>query len=303
MIGLSCLSRGPWSHSLRVLSGGGLEFGRFKEMRNAREFSALVIRSGPGIAWLRPMAHLTYEASQAIHQDPHITNEALLVAVDPFLRLVIGRQLLSTEHQMGLTGELIFLQELVNAANALGVSTRIALERWTGWDTASRDFKGGAVAVEVKATGGPSRQHWVHPMYQLLSNPGAGEKVYLCSIGLRVDRSRSYRLTTAIERIRESLAVDCHEQFTERLCRYGGSGFDMAHWRQYELEPGFLGTQPLALFRVDECKDILRPESFVGGLPPARVADVRYRLSLEGLPPLNQSQREAVLHELIVGEP
>src|SRR5207247_1645832 len=86
--------------------GHGLEFGRFREMRNAREFSALVIRSGPGASWVRPMAHLAYEAVQAVHHDPEITNEALLRTLGPFLRLAIAKELLSTEHQVGLTGEL-----------------------------------------------------------------------------------------------------------------------------------------------------------------------------------------------------
>ena len=282
--------------------GHGLEFGRFKERRNAREFTALVIRSGPGVGWVRPMAHLAYEAVQAVHRDPQVTNEALLRSLSPFLRLAIARELLSTEHQVGLTGELIFLQELLNAASALGVSSRTALSRWTGWSAASRDFKGEGIAVEVKATGGPSRQHWVHPMYQLLPEPSSGEKVFVCSIGLRVDRSRPYRLTTAIKRILERLPDESHEQFMEQLGQYGGKGFEVAQWRQYELEPGFLVTQAPALFRVDELGDILRPESFSDGKPPGRAVDMRYLLSLEGLPAVSQVQREVLLRGLLLGE-
>jgi hypothetical protein len=164
---------------------------------------------------------------------------------------------------------------------------------------ASRDFKGGGIAVEVKATGAPARQHWVHPMCQLLPEPNSGERVFVCSMGLRVDRSRSYRLTSAIERILESLPADSHEQFWNRLGHYGGKGFDKSQWRQYELEPGFLVTQPPALFRVDELKDILRPESFDGGRPPARIVDMRYLLSLEGLTPVSQIQREVILRDLV----
>ena len=172
---------GPLESFAQSVIGQGLEFGRYREIRDAREFSALVVRSGPGEGWLRPMAHLTYEAVQAIHQDPDITNESLLVAVGPFLRLVVGKEVLSTEHQVGLTGELIFLQEVLNAASALGVAGGIALSRWTGWDMASRDFKGGRIAVEVKATGGSARHHWVHPMYRPCRNPVQGRR---CSFAL-----------------------------------------------------------------------------------------------------------------------
>src|SRR5262245_9310671 len=246
------------------------------------------------------MAHLAYEAVQAVHQNPQITNETLLRSLGPFLGLAIAKEILSTEQQVGLTGELIFLQELLNAATALGVPSKTALSRWTGWSAASRDFKGEGIAVEVKATEGPSRQHWVHPMYQLLPDPNSGEKVFVCSIGLRVDRSRPYRLTTAIKGILDSLPDEPHERFVEQLSRYGGRGFEMAQWRQYELEPGFLVTQAPALFRVDELGDILRPESFIDGKPPDRAVDIRYLLSLEGLQAVSQVQRQVLLRGLLL---
>jgi len=279
--------------------GRGLEFGSFREVRADREFPALVIRSGPGEVWTRPMAHVSYEALQAIARNPGISNEGLVEAIGPYLGLVIERQLLSTEQQLGLTGELIFLFEVLKAASALGISSQTALSRWTGWDSASRDFKGGAVAVEVKTTGSIARHHWVHPLYQLLSEPGTNEHVFVYSVGLRVDRSRSYRLTTAIERILECLPNDATRVFLHQLSQYVGVGFNMGLWHQYELEPGFYVAQPPTLYRVDQLADIIRPESFVQADVPARVLDLRYRVELEGLPGVSQQAREVLLRELL----
>jgi hypothetical protein len=281
--------------------GQALEFGRYREILDDREFQAILIRSGAGAAWVRPMAHLTYEAVQVLGQNPDITNEELLTSIGPYLKLVVERQLLSTEQQVGLMGELIFLQELLNAASALGVSSQTALTRWTGWDSASRDFKGGGIAVEAKTTGSPARHHWVHPMYQLLPESGTKEQVFVFSVGLRVDRSRSYRLTTAIDRILDLLVDEPKQLFLGRVRLYAGVGFDTAQWRQYELEPGFFLAQPPALYRVDHLQDILRPEVFRGEGPPARVIDLRYRVSLEGLPAVNQVERELVLRGLLLG--
>ena len=281
--------------------GHALEFGNYREVRDSREFPALVIRSGSGEGWVRPMAHLSYEALQAITQNPGISNQDLVEAIGPYLRLVVERQLLSTEQQLGLTGELIFLYEVLKAATALGVSSQTALSRWTGWDSATRDFKGGGVAVEVKTTGSAARHHWVHPIYQLLPEPSTSEQVFVYSVGLRVDRSRSYRLTTAVERIFECVSGDAKQVFLGQLERYGGVGFDTGQKRQYELEPGFLVTQPPTLYRVDQLRDILRPESFVGDGPPDRVLDLRYRVNLDGLPGVSQVDRERLLRELLLG--
>ncbi len=279
--------------------GRGLEYGQYRDARTGCVFSALVIRSATGGIWERPMAHLAYEAIQAVNRNGDITNEELLAIVSPYLRLVVERHLLSAEQQIGLTGELIFLQELLIAANSFGISGRAALDCWKGWDSASRDFKGGGVAVEVKATGGASRQHWIHPIYQLLPNPATRERVYIFSLGLRIDRSRDFRLTTVISRVLEMLAPDLQESFRHQLGQYGGSGFAFADWRQYKLEPGFLVTLPPSIFRVDNLKESLRPEAFVDGRLPSRVADLRYVLSLEGLPIVTHAERDEVLQELL----
>lgn len=290
---------GPVESFGRGAFGNGLEHGKFQEVKDRRTFPALVVRGGPGKPWARPMAHLGYEALRTIRANPDVSNEDVLQAIGPYLALALRAEVLSVEHQLGLTGELIFLRQLLAEAKESGTSALGAVACWTGWDSATRDFCGPSVAVEVKTTGGDARHHWVHPPYQLLPAPGSGERVFVFSVGLRVDRSRAYKLTTAVERVVELLSGEAEQAFWERLGQYGGVGFDRSQWRRYELEPGFLATQSPTLYRVDHLQEILRPEAFVGSTLPARVLDLSYRVNLEGLPSIPVGEREALIRALL----
>ena len=290
---------GPVESFGRGALGNGLEHGKFQEVRDRRKFPALVVRGGAGVPWARPMAHIGYEALRTIRSNPDVSNEDVLEAIGPYLALALRAEVLSVEHQLGLTGELIFLRELLAEAKGSGMSALTAIACWAGWDSATRDFCGTGVAVEVKTTGGEARHHWVHPPYQLLPTPGSGERVFVFSVGLKVDRSRAYKLTTAVERVAEFLSGEAEQAFWERIAQYGGVGFDRNQWRRYELEPGFLATQSPTLYRVDQLEEILRPEAFVGRTLPARVLDLSYRVNLEGLPSIPVGEREALIRALL----
>ena len=284
-------------------TGQALEFGSYRDINRTREFVAVLVRARAGESSVRPMAHLAYEALQCVRADPEVTNEALLHRLGPYFPLVVDREILTTDQQIGLTAELMFLQDLLNATSRLGITAEVALDCWTGWESASRDFKGGEVAVEVKASRSDRRLHWVHPMYQLLPAEGEAEGIYVFSVGIQVDRSRSFRFLTMFDRVLESLPASSRPKFLDRIGQYVGVGFEEAQRRQYELEPGFLVSQPPRLFRVDHVDDILQPGSFVGGQPPRRVHDLRYRVSLDGLPATSATERNGVLEALLARGP
>lgn len=283
--------------------GRGLEFGHFKDSNAGRAFDALLVRStGIPETSLRPMAHLAYEAAQRVSDDPEITNESLVRGLEPFLRLVLSRELLSQEHQVGLTGELLLLRELLDQAAEDGLPLERAVECWVGWDSSTRDFRHGATAVEVKVSQTDRREHWVGSMFQLLPEPGTEEGVFVYSVGLRSDRSRTYNLLTEIDRVLERLEPALKERFLSQLSQYGGVGLNLSDRSRYELEPGLLVVKRPALVRVDNLQGILRPESFVEGEPPARVLGIRYRVDLEGAPILSQADRIEVLRRLLGAE-
>src|SRR5690606_6877862 len=95
------------------------------------------------------------------------------------------------------------------------------------------------------------------------------------------------------------LSGSTRQLFLSRLSEYGGLGFKESDRRRYELEPGFLITQPPVLIRVDNLTDILRPESFAGDTVPARVHDLTYVADLNGLSPVSKSERESILDSLL----
>ena len=142
----------------------------------------------------------------------------------------------------------------------------------------------------------------MHPLCQLLPEPGGVEKVYVYSVGLKVDRSHLFKLTTAVDRVLESLDELTRPAFVDILGRYLGIGLELSQRAQYELEPGFIVTLAPSLFRVDDRSDILRPESFVGETVPQRVVDIRYQVSLESLSALSQVEREQLLSQLLRGK-
>ena len=281
----------------QVVVGQALEFGAYREARRNREFSAVVVRAGSDDVWIRPMAHIAYEARYFLEGHPTASNEHLLNHLVPYLEIICDRDILSIDQQTGLAAELLFLESVLNAAEGLGGTPEAAVASWTGWDSASRDFKGAGIAVEVKASRGSKRVHWVRPMYQLLADPAGGpEEVYVSSVGLQTDRSRSFKLLTVVDRVLKRVSGVAADTLTKNLAVYGGrQGFNLAHRRQYELEPGFLVTLPATLYRVDTLRDILRPESFEGSAPPDRVSDIRYRVNLEGVPPTSGIERRRVL--------
>lgn len=286
----------------QVVVGHALEFGTYRELRGDREFSAVVVRAGSDDAWIRPMAHIAYEARHYLRANPVASNEHLLGHLTPYLEIVSDRDILSIDQQTGLAAELLFLDSVLNAAEEFGSTPEAAISSWTGWDSASRDFKGAGIAVEVKASRSSKRVHWVHPMYQLLADPaGEPEKVYVSSIGLQTDRSRPFKLLTVIDRLFQRLSGVAADNLAETLASYGGEhGFNLSRRRQYELEPGFLVTLSPTLYRVDSLCDILRPESFEGGAPPDRVSSIRYRVNLEGVPPASAAERRHVMQAFFV---
>ena len=276
--------------------GQALEFGTYRESQKKRDFSAVVVRAGSDDVWIRPMAHIAYEVWHFLVTHPMASNEQLVNHLAPYLEIVSDRDILSIDQQTGLAAELLFLESVLNAAEGLGATPEAAVSSWMGWDSASRDFKGVGVAVEVKASRGARRVHWVRPMYQLLADSGEPEEVYVSSVGLQTDRSRSFKLLTVVDRVLQRLSGLAADTLIWKLTAYGGAnGFSLSQRRQYELEPGFLVTLAPTLYRVDSLRDILRPESFEGGAPPDRVSDIRYRVNLEGIPPASEVERRRVL--------
>lgn len=285
--------------------GRSLDWGIYHDQTTDRTFSALVVRAAPWGAVLRVMAHLAYEAGRLASEKPAIANDELLQQLTLFIELVVQPAVLSVKSQMGLVGELMFLTELVNfsARQTPVIDARLAVLAWKGWQSAARDYYNGSIAVEVKATANASRIHRIGSLNQLVPRPEEGLlSIYVYSVGLRPDSSSHYRLITAFDRLCSSLTMAGREILLTALSKYRESGFDESMRSRYELEPGFVVSLQPQLFRVDNVPEILRRESFANGRLPARVVNIEYDVTLEGLQPVDTALREQIMRMLVLGE-
>jgi hypothetical protein len=279
-----------------------VSWGEFRDLDSGRLVPALVLKVKHGVTGARLLAHVTYELASALERDPEITNVTLLQIVGPFLSLLLEASVLSTEEQMGLMGELLFLQELLNfgLSQRPAVPAAMVLECWHGWQPAGRDYSGPGIAIECKATAADVRVHALTGMYQVLPDINAAEeRVYVFSTGLRQDPSSPFRLIEQVERIEAALPPTEHSSFRNRLRQYAGRGFDLALREHYLLCAGFRQTIAGALFRTDTLDGVLRLSSFIGGAPPSRALRISYDLSLEGAIRVGREERGSVLRGLL----
>lgn len=299
---LELFIEGPRDSFGQMLGARHFRWGEFRDLDSGRTVPALVLKVKHGATGARLLSHVTYEVMAALERDPEITNSVLLQAIAPFLSLLLEAVVLSIEEQMGLMGELLLLQELLNLAvsQAPAVPVSRVLECWHGWQPAGRDYSGSGIAVECKATAADVRVHTLAGMYQVLPDVNAAEeRVYVFSVGLRSDPSSPFRLIEQVERIEAAIPSAEHASFRSRLRQYAGKGFDLALREQYSLCAGFRQTFDGVLFRTDILDGVLRPSSFVGGTPPSRTLRISYDLSLEGAVPAGRVERDGVLRRLL----
>jgi hypothetical protein len=284
------LSRGPHAEYEMFLVGTQASFGVIPSSANiewghyhepsGRPVDALRFALPHDVSNCRLIAHLAYEAYQRIYADHTISNITLLQDLAPYVGLVAERDLLSTQEQQGLLGELLLLQRLIALSHKAGLPNTNALDAWKGWQkTAVRDFARNGVAVEVKATAKQTREHVVTSVRQLELDPHENA-LFLYSLSVSPDPSGPLRLCDAVNATMTSLGPAA--PIFERQLR--ARGYDTALCGPYQLALPFSTTQfPAALFEVDSSLSRLRLSSFVGNALPANVQDVSYTLALPGV--------------------
>jgi hypothetical protein len=102
---------------------------------------------------------------------------AVAVGVSRHRNVFASRGALTTEKEVGLFGELLFLEYLVHAIGA-----NPAAASWQGPLSEEHDFTFDAVHVEVKTTSGERRRHVIHGLDQLV--PLRGVSLSVLSIQL-----------------------------------------------------------------------------------------------------------------------
>ena len=172
-------------------------------------------------------------------------NEVFL-EVENFIELVIRRILLPPETMIGLLGELIVIDTLIDSINSLDEPKKFAITSvWQGFTTDSRDFRINKLGLEVKTTTHDYSEHHIGSLNQIEARNTEGEDaeiLRLISIGLKENSGVGGRFSIAsmTTHILDKLSDEEQGIFLKQLSQYGPDdcmGYDhelMSEWEVYQ---------------------------------------------------------------------
>jgi hypothetical protein len=184
----------------------------------------------------------------------------------------IAQGLLSKQEQLGLFGELWFLNRWL--VPALGISAAVTM--WRGPAGARNDFEARGLAIEVKTTGRVDGAHVIHGLDQLLE-PSGGQ-LMLFSLLVRDEASGTESLPAQVAEAR-GLIADDHALQSQFDALVYAAGYDDRLAAEYAKL--VLRIRNAGLYKVDDGFPRLIPSSLVGGVP-AGLGAIEYELRLDG---------------------
>jgi hypothetical protein len=223
----------------------------------------------------RQFYHFATAVSERVLVEKKPAVEAMMLELQCFTDLLESKSLLGTERQLGLIGELIFLERLMQK------SSIVALDAWIGPLGEPHDFRVQASEFEVKTTISPHRTHTINGSEQLVPSSGCNLSIISVLIGPAGGNS-GFTLSEKVESLSKSLTPIAGrlQQFTAALEACGLFRSELAHYTRR-----FVMRRPLALVHVDtNFPAITRPviQNALGTLA-ARVESLQYDVNLEGL--------------------
>jgi len=223
----------------------------------------------------RQFYHFAVAVAERVIVEKRPAVEAVGLELQCFTDLLEEKPILGIERQIGLAGELLFLERLIARR---GVS---ALDAWFGPIGEPHDFRLEAREFEVKTTISPHRIHTIHGTEQLVASQGC--TLYLVSVLLGPPgTSKGFSLPEKVTELSAKFASAAARlnQFMAALEACGFHDADSGHYTRR-----FAVRRPMGLVRVDEsCPAITRPiiQAALGPLAP-RIESLQYDVSVEGL--------------------
>lgn len=219
--------------------------------------------------------HLATAAAERVLMHSQEPIDALSAELAAFAALLEARSVLGTEREIGLLGELLFLQELVSRH---GPSM---LDSWIGPTAEPHDFRVGAKEFEVKTTLSPRRIHTINGAEQLV--PSAQCNLFLVSTVLGPPGSGGgFSLSSTAATLDAVFANDLGRasRFKALLECCDFSLADAAHYTRR-----FVQRRPLAIVPVDAAFPVItRPTlQHILGTLATRVDSFSYDVNIEGL--------------------
>lgn len=202
-----------------------------------------------------------------------LMDETLATATDVVLQgmgaLIRRQSSLSREAEIGLMGELLVLNRLIDT-----ITANKALETWLGPDSEEHDFTLEAVDLEVKTTSSEERAHWITSAEQL--TPARNRPLTLVSIQLTPKMGEA---SISLPNLVRLLKQRCEPHGQHLLDKLEGLGYADSDRDLYTTEWALRTS--VACFTVDEAfPKITSGELSRLGLGSESIIGLRYRVSL-----------------------
>lgn len=219
--------------------------------------------------------HLAAAAAERVLIHSQEPVDALSAELGAFAALLEERSLLGIDREIGLLGELLFLNELVSRHGLT------MLDSWIGPTAEPHDFRVGTKEFEVKTTLSPTRVHTINGAEQLVPSAECG--LFLVSTVLGPPGSGDgFSLSSTATKLAAVFGVSS-ERTTKFEALLAFSDFSIADVAHYSRK--FTQRRPLAIVPVDATfPSITRPtiQQALGPLA-TRVDSFRYEVNVEGL--------------------
>jgi hypothetical protein len=223
----------------------------------------------------RQFYHFAVAVAERVIVEKSQPLEAIILELQCFTDLMEAKSFLAIERQIGLLGELVFLQYLLVKE---GVD---ALDAWLGPLGEPHDFRVKNREFEVKTTVATHRIHTIHGTEQLV--PSEGCTLYLLSVLLGpAGMSDGFSLADKVSQVSNYLTLTPRRltQFETALGTTGYREDDRVHYaRRFALR------RPIGLVRVDNSFPAITRPTIQAALGPlaSRIEALQYDVNVEGL--------------------
>lgn len=213
------------------------------------------------------------DVSDLLQQEGFRFDTAVEAAISTFEQILAHSRSLSREKQVGLFGELLFLQHCIQET-----SVPAAIAGWKGFAENEHDFVFPTGSFEVKTTTSESRRHRISGLDQLVPVPDS--PLWLLSIQVTAATPDTGRtLSDVVDEIR-TMTGD-HPDLDKSLARAGWRERDRATYRT----PYRLRSTPAA-YKVDgHFPSITRASLAHGSARPELIISASYVIDVTGLAP------------------
>jgi len=182
--------------------------------------------------------------------------------------------------QIGLFGELLFLRSLMGLRNQ-----EMAMIAWQGPERKKVDFiLNDNFGIEIKSVSDPLNSNITISSVQQLS---AGYDKHYLRVYKLVIAPNGEKITELFNKIYDSLSSNLKDDFIEKCCNYGFN---------YMIE--YENLKPISFASNSDYSVSLETFPKISGPLDPRVIEVKYKISLDGVPELQQYHLVEELNKL-----